>query len=106
MKVESPNFIYVWDCCGALGFTIPWAEWHCQGIYPARPHQRRPHIYIYSLRGQLGDKDKERLAAPNPIATCKGIINVDDYLTIDLRVDWRVVLAGIFDINSKEVPGL
>lgn len=41
--LNDDEFIYVWDVCGELGFSIPWAEWKCYGIFPFNTRARNMH---------------------------------------------------------------
>ena len=88
--------VYVWQCCGALGFSIPWAEWITHGVYPTNSRQEAL-VYLYSRKGQLGDRNREGLVTPREEQIGVTAICLDEYLDVHLGVQWDMVFARIVE---------
>lgn len=81
--------INVVDCCGVFGYLIPWASWKARPlpIVPTRDFSR-PHIFLYSVAGQLGTGGKPLNTFEQPKLQVYAI-NLDLLLNWDSKLpDW------------------
>lgn len=94
MPIEVPTEIRVYDCCGMLGWYIPWATWKAHSSLPLVPTRRfdQPHVYLYSDKAQF---DQSRTLRPpmRAIATqMLGVVCLDNYISaVTQAVMWSDV---------------
>ncbi len=100
-----PKEIPIFHCCGVFGWYIPWGSWCSQRdtLIHATQSIERPYVYIYSLRGQLGNPHREEMVNPHGKnqPNCMGTVNVDSFVSTDMEMDWEVLRRAINGVALK-----
>ena len=95
---KATGEILVCDACGVFGWLWPWAMFKTFSppIVPTRDYAAKPHIYVYSVVGQLGVYD------PTPTAPSSNpSLSIDQFINWDSKiVDWIKVADAIKLLHS------
>lgn len=99
--------IRVYDCCGALGYLIPWAEWKASGILPTSYiGGDKAFVYLFSRKGQLGDERRALAVMPKVGEITHDVlpaIDLDEYILPDsLAIDWLAVKLAIVQAAKSD----
>lgn len=87
---EAEGEIRVLDCCGDLGYSIPWAIWKTRQvpIVPTR-NSKRPFVYLYGPASPPPTNWQESTPA------CVGNLGLAGYIRDDGSVEWDDVAKAL-----------